>query len=91
MFRGRVAGPRGQCAGRLHRRLLLPCSLTPATRGLLDAQAIAAVLPRVQLVNVARGEIVDEDALVAALQQGRLAGAFLAVFAQEPLRNPAID
>jgi phosphoglycerate dehydrogenase-like enzyme len=65
--------------------LLLACPLTPQTRGMVDAKALALLPPQAQLVNVARGEIVDEPALVEALRAGRLAGAFLDVFAHEPL------
>jgi len=65
--------------------LLLACPLTAQTRGLLDAGAIAALPAGAHLVNVSRGEIVDEQALVEALRSGRLGGAFLDVYAQEPL------
>jgi phosphoglycerate dehydrogenase-like enzyme len=65
--------------------LLLACPLTPLTRGLVDARALALLPPGAHLVNVARGEVVDEPAMVDALRSGRLAGAFLDVFAQEPL------
>ena len=65
--------------------LLLCCPLTSATRGLVDAQALALLKPGAHLVNVARGEVVVEAALVAALQGGRLGGAFLDVFEHEPL------
>jgi phosphoglycerate dehydrogenase-like enzyme len=65
--------------------LILACPLTPKTRQLVNAQALALLPPGAHLVNVARGEVVDELALVAALQSGHLGGAFLDVFAHEPL------
>ncbi|WP_321893638.1 D-2-hydroxyacid dehydrogenase [Paraburkholderia tropica] len=65
--------------------LVLACPLTSATRNLIDHRALS-LLPRgAHLVNVARGEIVVEPALVDALTQARLAGAYLDVFAHEPL------
>jgi phosphoglycerate dehydrogenase-like enzyme len=65
--------------------LLLACPLTARTRGLIGAAALS-LLPRgAQLVNVARGEVVVEEELVAALRTGTLAGAFLDVFEHEPL------
>ena len=58
---------------------------TPDTHRLLDARRIALLKPTAVVVNVARGDVVDEAALVDALQAGRLRGAALDVFEQEPL------
>ena len=63
--------------------LVLP--LTPATRGLIDAAALAMMRPDAWLLNIGRGPLVDEAALVEALEQRRIAGAVLDVFATEPL------
>lgn len=59
--------------------------LVDATRGLFDAARIASMKPGAVLVNTARGGIVDEVALAAALKAGRLGGAAIDVFGQEPL------
>jgi phosphoglycerate dehydrogenase-like enzyme len=63
--------------------VILP--LTPETRGLIDAEAIAAMKPGAHLVNVARGGIVDEAAVAKALREGNLGAAAFDVFAEEPL------
>jgi phosphoglycerate dehydrogenase-like enzyme len=65
--------------------LVVACPLTAETRRLIDARALALLPPRAHLVNVGRGEIVDEAALVEALRSGRVAGAYLDVFEREPL------
>ncbi len=67
--------------------LLLACPLTDITRGLIDAHALACLPEGAHLINVARGEVVDEPSLVSALRSGRLAGAHLDVFAHEPLQT----
>jgi D-2-hydroxyacid dehydrogenase (NADP+) len=59
--------------------------LTPRTEGIVDADVIAALPARASLINVARGKVIDEPALIAALAAGRLRGAGLDVFATEPL------
>jgi phosphoglycerate dehydrogenase-like enzyme len=63
----------------------LTCPLTPATTNLIDAKALAAMKPSAFLVNVARGKVVDEAALVEALGQKRIAGAALDCVWEEPL------
>ncbi len=68
--------------------LFLCAPLTAATRNLLDAAAFAAMKPGAILVNMARGKLVDEDALVDALERGRLDSAALDVTPDEP---PAAD
>jgi phosphoglycerate dehydrogenase-like enzyme len=63
----------------------LTCPLTPQTQNLIDAAALAAMKPGAHLVNVARGRVVDDPALIRALQEGRLAAAALDVTCEEPL------
>ncbi len=66
--------------------------LTPATRHLIDAEALAAMRPTAVLVNTCRGPVVDEDALARALESGQIAGAAIDVFAEEPpASSPLLD
>jgi len=62
----------------------------PATHHLINAEALARMKPHAILVNIARGDIVDEAALVAALAEGRIAGAGLDVYEFEPKVTPAL-
>ena len=63
----------------------LTCPLTPRTENLIDAKALAAMKPSAYLINVARGKVVYEPALVEALEQKRIAGAALDCVWEEPL------
>lgn len=65
--------------------IVLAVPATAATSAMIGAAEIAAMKPGAMLVNVARGTVIDQDALVAALQAGRLGGAFLDVTTPEPL------
>jgi phosphoglycerate dehydrogenase-like enzyme len=65
--------------------LVLAAPLTDATRGMLDAAALALLRPSTRVINVGRGALVVEPDLVDALREGRIAGAALDVFAREPL------
>ncbi|MGH7011301.1 MAG: 2-hydroxyacid dehydrogenase [Caulobacteraceae bacterium] len=66
--------------------LVLSCRASEETRGMISAEILAALGPEGLLVNVSRGQVVDEDALIAALKEGRLGGAALDVFVEEPTR-----
>ena len=70
--------------------LTLHCPASPGTHQLLDARRIASMKPTACLINTARGDIVDEEALIAALAEGRLAGAGLDVYAREPAVDPRL-
>lgn len=70
--------------------LTLHCPSSSDTHNLINAARIAAMKPTACLINTARGDIVDEEALIAALESGRLAGAGLDVFQGEPAINPRL-
>jgi D-3-phosphoglycerate dehydrogenase len=65
--------------------LSVHAALTPDTEGLLDGRALALTKPGVIIINTARGEIIEEDALLTLLRSGHIAGAGLDVYQQEPL------
>jgi D-3-phosphoglycerate dehydrogenase / 2-oxoglutarate reductase len=71
--------------------LTLHLPLTSETRGFLDREAIAKLPDGARVINAARGELVDEDALVAALRAGKLAAAAIDVFSQEPYSGPLLE
>jgi D-3-phosphoglycerate dehydrogenase len=67
--------------------LTLHVGLTPQTEGLINAQSIAIMKPGIRIVNCARGELIVDEALVEGLKSGKVAGAALDVFHQEPLKD----
>ncbi|MFL0671000.1 MAG: 2-hydroxyacid dehydrogenase [Erythrobacter sp.] len=70
--------------------LTLHCPLTDETRHLIDARRIALMKPGSCIVNTARGELIDTEALIAALASGQLAGAGLDVYPEEPRVDPRL-
>jgi lactate dehydrogenase-like 2-hydroxyacid dehydrogenase len=70
--------------------LMVACKGGPETRHLVSAAVIDALGPKGTLINVARGSVVDEPALIAALKQGRLGHAALDVFESEPVPSPEL-
>jgi glyoxylate reductase len=66
------------------------CPSTPATFHLLSARRLALLQPTAYLVNTARGDVIDEAALIKSLREGKLAGAGLDVFENEPAVNPKL-
>ena len=84
--------PRRLYPGKALRSLLKECDyvvvtvpLTPETRGMLGAKQLSAMRPGALLIDVSRGGVVDQEALIDALEKGQLAGAALDVFAEDPL------
>lgn len=73
--------------------VILCCPLTPATKQMINQDTLSRMKPGSYLINIGRGELVDEPALIDALSRGHLAGAALDVFNPEPLApdNPLID
>lgn len=65
--------------------LLVSCALTDSTRGIIGAGELAMIKPSAVVVNVARGAVIDEQALIAVLKEGTIGGAGLDVTEQEPL------
>ncbi|MCV0395710.1 MAG: hydroxyacid dehydrogenase [Rhizobiaceae bacterium] len=79
-----AALPLEEVAGRAD-ILVLSCPLTAETRGMVDAALIARMKQSAILINVSRGAVIDDPALIGALREGRIAGAALDVFAEQPL------
>jgi len=71
--------------------LTLHLPLGPETRGIVNRDAFARMRDGTRLVNAARGELVDEEALIEALESGKLAGAALDVFSSEPYSGPLLE
>jgi D-3-phosphoglycerate dehydrogenase len=71
--------------------LTLHLPLTPETRGFLDHEAIAKLRDGARVINAARGELVDEQALIEALRSGKLAAAAIDVYAEEPYSGPLLE
>jgi D-2-hydroxyacid dehydrogenase (NADP+) len=67
--------------------LVVMTPLTPASRNIIGENVFAAMKPSAYLINMARGGVVDEDALITALETGEIAGAALDVYMEEPLRS----
>ena len=66
------------------------CPATPATFHLLSARRLALLKPEASIINTARGEVIDESAMIEALEQGRISGAGLDVFQHEPAADPRL-
>ena len=71
--------------------LSLHVTLTPETRGMIGSDELAAAKDGIRIVNVARGELLDEEALADAVRAGKVAGAALDVFSDEPYDGPLLE
>jgi phosphoglycerate dehydrogenase-like enzyme len=79
-----AAGRQRECVSQAD-YVIVAAALTPATRGMIDRAMFAMMRPTAAFINVARGSLVDEEALLEALRHGRIRAAYLDVFATEPL------
>lgn len=70
--------------------LILACPLNEQTHHLVNTDSLAQIKPGAGIVNIARGTVIDEPAMIQALKDGRLCGAFLDVFAKEPLPTDSV-
>ena len=70
--------------------ITLHCPSSPETHHLIDARRLGLMKPDVYLVNTARGDLIDEDALIEALENDRIGGAGLDVYAHEPMVDPRL-
>jgi phosphoglycerate dehydrogenase-like enzyme len=64
---------------------IIVAPFTPKTQGMIRAKELSSMKPTAFLINIGRGEIIDEEALIQALNSGKIAGAALDAFGQEPL------
>jgi phosphoglycerate dehydrogenase-like enzyme len=65
--------------------IMICCPLTPQTRNLVDAEAFKRMKKDAKLINIGRGEVIDNDALIASLRAGHMGGAVLDAHSEEPL------
>jgi phosphoglycerate dehydrogenase-like enzyme len=65
--------------------LVVACPLTDETRGLVSRELLARLKPGARVINIGRGEVIDEPALIDAIRSGHVGGAYLDVVSQEPL------
>ena len=70
--------------------LTLHCPASPETHHIINAARIAMLKPTAYVINTARGDLIDEEALIAALEAGKLGGAGLDVYAREPMIDPRL-